>query len=1118
VAQIQISMLGPLALAVDGRPVVVAGRRRRALIARLALDPGRPVSMYRLAEDLWENDDERRSLPTLRTYVAKLRQLIPHGTAILVSEPAGYALALDVDSVDAFRFEQLVHGAGGDDRHVERVLTEALSMWRGNALEEFAHLDWARPLASRLDETRLFAYERLFDTQLALGQHAAIVDTLTALVHLHPLRERFHVQLATALYRSGRQADALDTQRRARTLLLHELGIDPGRELAALERQILEHDSVLAPPNATVATTNEVWASRLPVALQPRAHDPPFVGRDDELARIADRFLRLDGAHLVAITGEAGIGKTRLAAEAAEAAVAAGAAVLYGSCDEHLDLPYQPYVEALRDFASRGPLEGLASRLGSDAGALVPLLPALAPYLPIGPAVWASSDPSAEQHRLFEAVLGWFTAMAETQPLVFVIDDLQWAAGVTTLLTGHVLRRLRDRAVLFIATIRTDERGRDDVLGDVMARLHRDRVVDTLALAGLDATAAAQLVAAEGHALTDHAIDALWRATAGNPFLFTETMRSAAMNADTIPSSIRNVLLPRARRLDAPAQELLATASVVGLEFDLDTVAAAAELSEDTSLAALDEAIASGYVVTIDGATSRVAFRHAIAQRTLYEANSVVRRATLHRRVAEVMEARAGDDVTMADAAELARQWREAGSPHRRAASLWSARAGRLAMQQFAYDAAATHLEQAVALADTADDRERLVLLLDLARAHTRAANAVRGRAVTMRAVELARKVGDPVALAHASLGTAAGGRGVSSWIADDLRVEALAEAYQGLTDDTALRVRVGGELALALYLPEQRHRRQTIAREAVELAQAEGSPAAIAAALAASRVALWRPEHTPRRLDFARTVEAIAVADGDVWLEASALDYLRGDCNELGDRAGFDRAGARIQELAARTGGVLLAWRAGVVATHNALLAGAFADAERLAHEALARWQDDPAPDAVQTFGYHIGLVRIGQGRHAEAVDLVESAVKMWPNALGLYAALASQCAAAGDTERALGLVEACVADDLALMPQDSGWLISLVFLADAAARLRHESAMTTLTEILTPFADRFAAIAGPDTSMGSVAAVLGALATGRGDRAAATMWWERACRLEEGFGDVRSLERSRARLAATR
>lgn len=1111
-ARAEVSILGPLAVSVDDCPIVVSGRRRRALIARLALDPGRPVTIGRLAEDLWEDDLERCSIPTLRTYVAKLRQLIPDGATILASAPSGYALAIEPAAVDAFRFEQLVHNTGGADADTARVLAHALSMWRGSALEEFAHHDWARPLAARLDEMRLFAYERLFDVQLRLGWHAAIVDTLTALVHVHPLRERFHAQLVTALYRSGRQAEALDAQRSARALLLRELGLEPGPELAALELQILDHDSALAAPEATVGPT-AIRSSPLPSALQPRAYDPGFVGRAEELARIERQLERLEGAHLVAITGDAGIGKSRLAAEVAKAARAADASVLHGACDEHLDVPYQPYVEALADFAGRAPLEELASALGADAGALVQLLPGLARYLPVGPEVWATSDPSAEQHRLFEAVVGWIEALTASRPVVFVIDDLHWASRASLLLTGHLMRRLRHHPVMVIATIRTDEAHREGVLADVLAQLHRERAVDTITLRGFDLADAETLVEAEGHALTAGALEALLRATGGNPFLLTEAVRAAsAGDRLVVPDSIRNVLLPRIERLRPPTRDLLTTASAVGVEFELDTVAAACALGEDDALTSLDEAMAAGFVAPVDGAAGRIAFRHGLAQQALYDENSLPRRAALHRRIAGAMEDREGDRDTLAHAAELARHWREAGAPHRQRARHWSARAGELALRQLAYEEAATHLEQAVALADVAADaRDRLAALLDLATAHIRAANTVRGREVTLTAIELAREVGDSAALARAALGTAAGGRGVSSWIADDIRVAALREAHRGAIDDLALRVRVAGELALALYRPEERGERQAIAREALDLALADGSPAVIAAALPASRVALWQPAHTRQRLEFARSVEAIAVGDADVWLEASALEYIRGDCNELGDREGFDRAGSRIEALSVRTGGVLLSWRARVVATHDALLAGAFDDAERLAKEALACWDGDPAPDAVQTFGYHLGLVRIGQGRHADAVGITTTAIEMWPDALGLYAVLASQHAASGDLERARSLIGSCIAGELARMPRDSGWLMALVFLADAAARARDVGAITRLTEVLTPLADRFATIAGPDISVGTVASSLGAMAAALGDRGAAVSWLERACRLEEAFGDRRSLARSR-------
>src|SRR5262249_35200785 len=141
---------------------------------------------------------------------------------------------------------------------------------------------------------------------------------------------------------------------------------------------------------------------------------------------------------VVLISGEPGIGKTRLAASAANRAYERGATVLYGACDEHLGVPYQPYVDALLEYARRAPLDGLASALGSDPGAFALLAPTLATHLPVGPTLWASSDPQAEQHRLFEAVAGWLEAMSAAEPVVLVLDDLQWASRATVALTAFL--------------------------------------------------------------------------------------------------------------------------------------------------------------------------------------------------------------------------------------------------------------------------------------------------------------------------------------------------------------------------------------------------------------------------------------------------------------------------------------------------------------------------------------------------------------------------------------------------------------------------------------------------------------------------------------------------------
>lgn len=252
-----VSILGPLTVVADGRMIAVRGSRRRTLLTRLAVADGRAVSVDELFEDLWAGDPPRTAGANVQTYVHQLRRLLgPDGTR-LVTRDGGYALELDHDALDARRFENLVQDARAtDDAEAARAsLDRALALWRGRALEEFGDLDWARGPATRLETLRLGAVEARVDAMLATGHHVEAVAELEELVEQHPLRERFWAQLVLALYRSGRQADALRAYRRVREMLVEELGVEPSGELAGLEQRVLDHDDSLAWRPAQSRTT-----------------------------------------------------------------------------------------------------------------------------------------------------------------------------------------------------------------------------------------------------------------------------------------------------------------------------------------------------------------------------------------------------------------------------------------------------------------------------------------------------------------------------------------------------------------------------------------------------------------------------------------------------------------------------------------------------------------------------------------------------------------------------------------------------------------------------------------------------------------------------------------------
>jgi predicted ATPase/DNA-binding SARP family transcriptional activator len=304
-AEMRFGILGPLEVADGEGPVRVPGAKERALLADLLVNAGRVVAADRLVEDLWGEQPPGNPANTLQGRVSALRRALgPAGSGLLATRPPGYALEVGSEAVDAARFERLVAEAegapAGQAPRAVRQLEEALGLWRGPALAEFADQPWAQAEAARLEELRLAATEALVELRLAAGGHAGLVGELEGLVAAHPTRERLRGQLMVALYRSGRQADALGAYQRTREVLAEELGIDPGPELQRLHHRILVQDPALE--------------AAAPDRARPRHNLPErltsLVGREGELRDVA----KLVAEHrLVTVTGPGGAGKTSLA-------------------------------------------------------------------------------------------------------------------------------------------------------------------------------------------------------------------------------------------------------------------------------------------------------------------------------------------------------------------------------------------------------------------------------------------------------------------------------------------------------------------------------------------------------------------------------------------------------------------------------------------------------------------------------------------------------------------------------------------------------------------------------------------------------------------------------------
>jgi len=347
----RFEVLGPLRVWDDEGEVSVPGKKERTLLARLLATPRSAVPVDALLEALWGESPPRTAEKSLQVYVARLRSVLEpdhrrgEPWRVLPTEGEGYAIRVPPHWLDARAFEEEMDRSralreAGRESEAAEALRRALGLWRGRAFDGFLDTDFGAREADRLEELRLTALEERIAAELALGAAAELVPELEPLVQAHPLRERLWAHLMLALYRAGRQADALEAYARVRTAFAEELGIDPGPELQALELAILRQD-----PGLEVASASD--GRELPAELD--LPEEGFVGREHELGLLAEAWHRAARGEGVAVLvrGPAGSGRTALVALAARKARAEGATVLYRSCGTADRIPTPPELETL---------------------------------------------------------------------------------------------------------------------------------------------------------------------------------------------------------------------------------------------------------------------------------------------------------------------------------------------------------------------------------------------------------------------------------------------------------------------------------------------------------------------------------------------------------------------------------------------------------------------------------------------------------------------------------------------------------------------------------------------------------------------------------------------------
>ncbi|MCA1841892.1 MAG: AAA family ATPase, partial [Actinobacteria bacterium] len=805
-----------------------------------------------------------------------------------------------------------------------------------------------------------------------------------------------------------------------------------------------------------------------------------FVGRDGELDRLGQLWKGAAAGELrvAFLAGEPGVGKTRLAAELARRVHGEGATVLAGRCDEDLGVPYQPFVEALRHFVDHAP--AIAERLGRYGGELARLVPEIAEQVPGLPAP-LRSDPEMERYRLFDGVAGWLGATSAHEPMLIVLDDVQWAAKPTLLLLRHVVRAGGGR-VLILCTYRDTELTHDHPLVEIVADLRRQGGVERLSLTGLDDAGVAAIVEQAAGSSLDEAGLALARAvyqeTEGNPFFVREVLRHLAESGAVrrgeagwttrpvdelgIPEGVRDVVGRRLARLSDATNQALRVASVVGPEFELGVVQAAGELSEEALLGAAEEAAAARVVIEVSA--TRYRFAHALVRATLYESLSAARQVALHRKTAEAIESIHGAALD-AYVPALAHHWAKASAPvtDTTRAVDYARRAGDRALAQLANDEAAKYYTSGLDLLDAgnsdAADPRRVELLIGRGEAQRRGGDP--GYSQTLvEAAQLANQLGDAGALARAVLANTRGSIWSAAYQIDAERVEMLEAAIAAVgQDDLLVRARLLATLGLELHWELDPRRRLALSEEALQIAASLGDPGTLAHVLLARDYTITAPDNVIER--FSATAQLLELAEelGDPVVASRALGLRFKAAMELADIDEAEHSLLKNEELVANLGQPALTW---ATLHHRATV--------KILHA-------EPDAEAAIAAAYDFGLGTIGQpditffaaghrrsffgerGRIGEIEAWVRAVVESmakgqdWvksPLLAGIYASILVET---DQAEAAVPFFDELAAAGFVCPTNNVGWLMFTTECAYTCARLGRLDCIDRLRSMLEDF-----------------------------------------------------------------
>jgi predicted ATPase/DNA-binding winged helix-turn-helix (wHTH) protein len=883
---------------------------------------------------------------------------------------------------------------------------------------------------------------------------------------------------------------------------------------------------------ATVTQRDPAIAAAVPLPPpipEPRSRSP-FVGRGQIMERLRDGMAAASAGrgHVFLLVGEPGIGKTRLAEELGMAAREQHRALfVVGRAYEGEGAPaFWPWVQILRGCLETLEPQTVLALMGAGAADIATLIPELRERMRRGP----SPEPmegEAARFRLFESVTTFLQRVAARQPLAIVLDDLHWADEASLHLLRFVAGAVNGTRLLLVATYRDVEVRRGHPLADVLGGLARESTCERIALRGFGATDSRLLVEGITGASASAAVAAaVHEMTDGNPFFIHEVVRllvadggvtatqGAAPAELLLPQGVRDAIGRRLDRLSAECNAVLRVAAVLGRDFGVPLLTAAASVPSERLLEALDEAHSAGIVDACADGIGRFAFHHALIRQTLYEELSTPERVRLHRQAATALERLSGADIdTHLD--QLAHHLFESVSAGDAVRAVDACtRAAARAFALLAYEQSARHYAcalQAFELLETGDDLRRCELLLALGEAHAASGARAKARAAFERAAEVARRLERVDLLARAALGYRGAEMGTP---AEESTLALLEEALAQLTAHPALRACVMSRLVGTPPYSNSMDTRDRMSREALALARESGDTRATQEALIARLWACLGPDRVAERLEVAEQLLGLAAREQSTLSAFLAQEAAFGAHLLRGDMAAADRTLAAYTHLADELRQPAYIFLATFFRGSRAMARGEFDEAAQLFRSALERGRGTmPFAHFMYAGQMYVLLYLRGEIDDPELNRIFFGEMMELPYSFAeaMKTSLAFALFLRGDVEGSRQTFNALAARGFETIRHDEHWLVTIGTLSSVAIMLDDRARAAQLYELLRPYDDLMVVHDLLRSIGGSVASSLGGLATVLGRYDVAAAHFEKALAKESAVSPVIALTDSR-------